>query len=367
MIQHNPKNERVKRRYLIELKERMGRSEATVDQVAKAIASFEAYNKYRDFKTFHYEQAIHFKKHLAAQDSKITGEKLSKATMHATLSNLKRFFQWLAGEPGYKSRLRYLDADYFNMSEKDSRVANAHREKPVPTMEQIKHVLAKMPSRSDIEQRDRALIAFALVTGSRDGAIVSMKLKHVDVVVGSVSQDAREVHTKSSKTFTTYFFPVGDEVRQIVVDWVRFLREVKLWSYDDPLFPATEVVLDRNNHWKVEGLKRAHWSTATPIRKIFREAFTNAGLPYFNPHTFRNTLVHLGETRCQKIEHFKAWSQNLGHEEVLTTLLSYGKVSNRRQQEIIEDLGSPHSFSGTNAEKYMEAALMELRKSRVMV
>ncbi|MCA9501020.1 MAG: RHS domain-containing protein [Nitrospira sp.] len=36
-------------------------------------------------------------------------------------------------------------------------------------------------------------------------------------------------------------------------------------------------------------------STATPIRKIFREVFTMAGLPYFNPHSFRNTLVRLGE------------------------------------------------------------------------
>ncbi len=52
-----------------------------------------------------------------------------------------------------------------------------------------------------------------------------MKLKHVDLKKGCVYQDAREVKTKFSKTFTTYFFPVGEEVQRIVADWVRFPHE----------------------------------------------------------------------------------------------------------------------------------------------
>ena len=43
-----------------------------------------------------------------------------------------------------------------------------------------------------------------------------MKLKHVDLAAGAVYQDAREVKTKFSKSFTTFFFPVGDDIRQIV-------------------------------------------------------------------------------------------------------------------------------------------------------
>lgn len=52
-------------------------------------------------------------------------------------------------------------------------------------------------------------------------------------------------------------------------------------------------------------------------------------------------LVHLGETVCRTPEDFKAWSQNLGHEAVLTTFRSYGEVSPRRQQEILEGLKVP--------------------------
>ena len=35
-----------------------------------------------------------------------------------------------------------------------------------------------MPAGSKIEQRNRALIAFTLLTGARDGATASLKLKH---------------------------------------------------------------------------------------------------------------------------------------------------------------------------------------------
>ena len=63
-----------------------------------------------------------------------------------------------------------------------------------------------MPSATEIERRNRI---HALLTGARDSAIASMKLKHVDLVAGCVHQDARDVKTKFSKTFMTYFFPVG--------------------------------------------------------------------------------------------------------------------------------------------------------------
>jgi hypothetical protein len=55
-------------------------------------------------------------KHLAEQHSKVSGEKLSKATLHATLAHLKRFFQWLVGQPGYKSPLRCSDGDPRDLS-----------------------------------------------------------------------------------------------------------------------------------------------------------------------------------------------------------------------------------------------------------
>jgi integrase len=221
-----------------------------------------------------------------------------------------------------------------------------------------------MPAETEIQRRNRALIAFALLTGARDSAIASAKLKHVDLITGSFFQDAREVKTKFRKTFMTVFFPVGSEVREIVAEWVLYLRQVKLWGNDGPLFPATEVAIGTSRQFEASGLKQDHWSNASPIRQIFREAFTSAGLEYFNPHTFRNTLVQLGEVLCKTPEEFKAWSQNLGHENVLTTFSSYGEVASHRQREIIRSLATPKPAGRSDVEEIAEAIAKRLREAR---
>jgi integrase len=126
-----------------------------------------------------------------------TKERLSKATLYATLNALKRFF-WLAGQRGYKSRVSYSDAEYFNLSAKETRVAKARREERVPTLEQIRHVIGAMPANNELERRDRALVAFTILTGARDRATASIKLKHVDLDQGRIIQDARQMNTKFS-------------------------------------------------------------------------------------------------------------------------------------------------------------------------
>ena len=363
MTTHNPENERIKRRYFAFLKDAKGHSEPTVDAAAKALSRFEEDNRYRDFKAFHFEQAVAFKRHLAEQTGQRSGQKLSKATLHATLTQLKQFFQWLAWQPGYKARLQYADAEYFNLSENDTRIATAQRERKAPTLEQVRRVIETMPCGNDIERRNRALVAFTLLTGARDSAIASMKLKHVDLKEGCVQQDAREVKTKFSKTFTTYFFRVGDGIQEIMADWVRFLREEKLWGNDDPLFPATRIAVGASQQFAAAGLEQKHWSTATPIRKIFREAFERAGLPYFHPHSLRSTLGQLGQQVCNSPEEFKAWSQNLGHEQVLTTLTSYGKVATDRQGAIIRGLGAARLSKQSGAEDIADAVVRKLQSA----
>lgn len=367
MSKYNASNERIKRQFFSYLQEAKRYSAASVDAAAMAIARFEAYTKFRDFKSFNREQAIAFKKQLGLQTSQSTGKALSKATLYGTLTHLKRFFHWLAGQPGYRSKLQYSDAEYFNLSEKDSRVATARRSRPAPTMEQVRHVISVMPANTDVERRDRAVIAFTLLTGARDSAIASIKLKHVDLVRGSVFQDAREVRTKFSKSFTTYFFPVGEEVLSVFEEWVTHLRANLLWELDDPLFPSTRMALGATSQFEAVGLERKHWSTATAIRKIFRDAFTSAGLPYFNPHSLRSTLAQFGESICQNPEQFKAWSQNLGHEQVLTTFTSYGTVAPQRQSELIRGLGDRSQKAGVDPQALVEALSRLLSEQKAQV
>ena len=338
MQKHHPENERVKHRYYIFLREAKRLSENTVDRVAASIAAFEKTTKCRDFKKFHVEQARRFKRVLDEQLNSVTEKPLAKTTIHARLSDLKAFFQWVSEQPGYRSRIGYSDAEYFNPSANDGRIAKTVRERPAPTLDQIRCVLNSMPKTTDVEKRNIALIALAILTGARDNAIASLSLKHVVLDKWMILQDAREVRTKRGKTITTFFFPVGEDIESLLAEWYQYLETVHQFGPDDPLFPSTQVALDANNHFKAAGLGRAHWKDASPIRRIFREAFTGAGLPYFHPHSFRKTLTLFGEQVCQTPEEFKAWSQNLGHEQVLTTFTSYGTVPPSRQGAIIGNL-----------------------------
>jgi integrase len=89
------------------------------------------------------------------------------------------------------------------------------------------------------------------------------------------------------------------------------------------------------------------------VRAIFREACALAGLPYFNPHSLRNTIVQLAYELKLNAEQFKAWSQNLGHENCLTTFSSYGTISPSRQAEIIRGLAASDQPSELGAQAEM--------------
>jgi integrase len=339
MTSYNAENERIKKDYFIYLKEANQKAETTINAVRKAILRYEEYTGLKSFKSFNKEQAIAFKKHLMTTKAERTGEPLAKATILSTLNALKAFYGWLSFQVGYKSNIHTLDIEYFNLSEKETRAAKAPKTKILPTLEQIRKALFAMPDETEIEKRDKALLAFTILTGLRDSAITSLKIKHIDLHREYVNQDPNEVKTKFSKKIDTFFFPVGDDIKAVFVGWVAFLREEKLYGGDDPLFPLTALGHDENKAFTPSGLEPKHWSSAATIRKIFKIAFERVDLPYFSPHKFRDTLAHIGQRICIGPDQFKAWSQNLGHESPLTTFTSYGQIDPHRQGELIKGLG----------------------------
>jgi integrase len=209
MRKHHPENERIKRRYFIYLREAKRLSEHSVDQAAAAIAAFESATAFRDFRKFHIEQARRFKRFLDEQVNAKTGKPLAKATLHARLMAVKAFFQWLADQPGYRSRIGYADAEYFNPSANDGRIARTTRERAAPSWSKSARFWSPCRQSTRLNAVTRALIAFAILTGARDSALASLKIKHVDMARRVVVQDAREVRTKRGQDHHQLFFPGG--------------------------------------------------------------------------------------------------------------------------------------------------------------
>ena len=74
MAMHNPTNERIKRQYFAFLKEAKRQSEATVRTPSRwRWLGSRPTLKFRDFRAFHFEQAIGFKRRIAEQQSRATG------------------------------------------------------------------------------------------------------------------------------------------------------------------------------------------------------------------------------------------------------------------------------------------------------
>jgi integrase len=337
MAQFHAENERVKRRYLAWLREAEGKDEKTLDQVAASIRDFEMALGCKPFKAFHLDWARRYKRHLEEARNHRTGKPLSLTTRDARLRHVKAFFKWLAAQPGYKSRITFADVAYFNNNAKDARAAHAKRPREYPSMEQCAHAFRMMPEGTTIKRRNKAIFALLMLTAARDSALASLRLCDVDLVEGVLFQDGRYVDTKNSKTFETWFLPLDPMYRAFFEAWVAFLREDQLFGPTDPLFakPRRDYL---NGQFSYSRLSRQPYPDGKMVNEIIKKAFLSFGLHPYTPHSFRSTLTIYGDSLCETREAFKAWSQNIGHENAATTIGSYLPVPRERQRELIRGL-----------------------------
>lgn len=356
MHRFNAENERVKRDYAEFLREADQKSEATVRGIEKAILRFEEYSGFSELGRFNRDQAKGSR--LALTYPVDEHNRLGSSTILSTLKAVQWFFRWLSVQPGFKSKIGNNAIAYFNLSEKDIRAATSSPTKPSPTMDQLKRVLASMPLGTVLEKRDRTVFALLMMTGIRDNAAASPLLGHVDIDRLMIVQDPRSVRTKNSKLIESVLLPLGPDIENVLFFWVSYLRYDLGWNAGDPLFPQSKARIDPERGPIVDGIKRQIWSSSQPIQKIFKRAFFGADVPYFSPHRVRNTVVEYAYLKCRTPEELKAFSQNLGHESVATTLSSYGQIPLFRQRELIRNAGKSKDLDAK-----LELLLEKLDKS----
>ena len=77
------------------------------------------------------------------------------------------------------------------------------------------------------------------------------------------------------------------------------------------------------------------------MRNELYKQLEKAGFGHYTPHTIRNSLVNLFFSFPLTPEQQKAISQNMSHKNLATTI-GYGKVSEYRQDIIVDDLDVEH-------------------------
>ena len=316
-----------------------------MDAAAKALNRFETYNPIpRVSRLSTIEQAVGFKRHLAEQSNLRTGKPLSKATIHSTLAALKAFFVWLAGQPGFRSRLSYSDTDYFNDLERDSRIARTRLDKALPVAGAgpachpnhagRRRLPAQGPRAGGLDPADRR--------ARRSGRLAQAQAPRLGGGPVSSRMPARW-RPSSARPSLLGSFRWETSRGALSRSGSAYLEATLHWGPDDPLFPAPRMEAGPDRLFRPAGLDRRHWTTAGPIREIFRRAF---GLPACR--TTRRigcaTRWRRWASDCARTpEEFEAWAQNLGHSGMLTTFASYGKVEPARQAEIVRGLARPQA------------------------
>lgn len=331
MSEVNPKNARLIMEWVEELDREY--STSTVDQKLAAMAIYEKAIAYADFATFSLD-------HVDAFIAAIQNKSVLNRTRASTVRHVKAFFEWMVMMEKIKGKQARMPLKALKLTKKDRRAGQAAKRKPRATIAQITSTIAAMPKNNAIERRNRALIAFTLLSGARDGAIISMLVGHVDLALKEVLQHPDEVDTKASKQIFTWFFPVGEAIISEVTEYIEFLKSELGFTDVDPLFPQDQRGRDENDQFTYNQLSKQRWATAQPMRDIFKKAFKANALKYFTPHSFRNSLMDLAYELGLSGEALKAWSQNLGHEKLDTTINVYGDVSRDRQRAIILNLAS---------------------------
>lgn len=336
MAKRIEENERVKHDYIYFLEETEGQDQKSTDKVLAALRKFEESTNFKPFSKFHIDQAKRFKRDLERAKNPRTGKPLTHATIDNTLTLVRKFFAWLAGRDGYRSLLSYSDSNYFKNNRKSARIAHTQRDVPFPSLEAALRAFQAMPEGHESERRDKALFAFLMLTGARIGAVASLKLKHVDLEECYLRQDAREVATKAAKDIHTWFFPVDPEYLNCFEAWVKYLKTEKLFGPEDALFPKAMVGVKEGEGFAYLGLSREGYSSTAKLNQIIRKAFATVDLPEYTPHSVRKTLFLFGTKVCDGLEELKAWSLNLGHENLATSYNSYLPMSMERQRDILK-------------------------------
>ncbi len=336
-------NELVKRKYFDYLKQSKGFSQSSIVTYEGAILQWQDFTNDADFRSFNKKRAIEFKKNLAIRKSK-RGDTVSVSFQYHTLRKLRGFFDWLSRQEGYRQPIQETDIEFLSLGKKESRQALQSKRRKVPTIEQVKKTIESIEPETEIDMRDRALLSFTMLTGARITAIVSLPLGSFDPVDMVVDQDPNiGVKTKFSKRITTALFPLDyKEAQQYFVEWYEYLKNELGFKENDPLFPATKVENGKENisYYSTGKVEPVYWSSSSPARKIFEKRFKAAGEPYYHPHSLRHMLVKEFMKKPLTEEQKKAISQNLGHENVVTTFGSYGygHIDESRQIELMREI-----------------------------
>ncbi len=196
-------------------------------------------------------------------------------------------------------------------------------------------MLLGLPHGTLKERRDRAIFAAAFASGFREQALISLRLRHVNLAKKQMHHDGETLRAKNGKSFIVEWFPPTEAFQEIFSAWVQEMRGFGL-AEDEAVFPDIGDLAQLATNGETPRAKFLPLKSASAVDAVFRTA--SEGRPTrYTPHSARHCLAQLGDRLCRTVEQRKAWSLNFGHENEGITWKHYGNVSATRKAEIFEE------------------------------
>ncbi len=353
-----PDNEKMKKRYEKYL---IGADEAavsTVDQYLRAINMLERCNNYLDFRKYDVDNILKFKEEIRSHER--NGKPVSPRTTRTFLLHVRKFFGWLCIQPGYKATKILILIAYLKPNKTEDRLSSTSQVTDVPDIEYVLALCGSIKINCDIDLRDRALIAFLLMTGIRIRAAISLPYCCIDKETLIVDQDPdKNVKTKFGKRIISIVFPFDQKLINYIKTYLELLS-LQGFKPEEPIFSKNEIEYDPSENLFVNPGKLSHkfWEGSMGVGQMLKRRSIEAGLKYYSPHKFRHGTSHilynLGLDACEA----KVISQALGHECISTTFAYYGNYSSI---ELKTKLTSLKFDKGNNNDSQIAVELKEIK------
>jgi hypothetical protein len=145
MAKRSNENLRIKRKYLVWLKDARGLSEASIDKAAASISTYEQFLDGKDFEAFTPNGRGRSSGTCPKQRPGDQANRFHPGTINGILRDLMAFLNWLADQQGYKSKIHRSDIAYLSPDRKSETARRTTCWKPHPSPAQVRALLSLCP------------------------------------------------------------------------------------------------------------------------------------------------------------------------------------------------------------------------------
>lgn len=327
----NMNNAILLRKHFSWLKGGKGYDETTVYAKEKILWDFESFIKHRNFNCLSAKIVSEYKKHIEIPKRNI-GHPICKKTILERLMTVRDFYYWLIRQPGGKGRLDMDVVDSLDLSLRDKNsISTIRKPKHVPDLDYIKKLIDSIETSTEVGRRDRAAIGLLASSGLRIGTLVTLRLENIDIDKKEIIlwlDPATHVHVKGGRGYPCYVFNVDPLLKEEIIDFIAFLKNIKGFTEHDPFFPSIDKKLSLSLEiFDMSRLVPQFNKSGQPVRDMLMRRSRKANLPYFNPHSFRAFCYQYINSKCTTLQQLCALSKNFGHKSINTSESNYGNQS----------------------------------------